>query len=1062
MDMRDFTRRPDRSARLRRVAALFPLALAAVLGACEGSNLFGDDGSAIGAPVVKLEAPDSATTGGVVDLKIQASSERRVAGIDVRLRVAMQRDTTLIISPPRSSVNEIFSFQVGEDAIAGPLVVMVSARDDAGSVGEVVTDTIHVVDRSSPLASVRVDPDEVGTGAIANIVVVVRDNTELGTLGLRVLDEDGVELDRIEPAPLEAGSMRDSVVIHYPVAEDFPLGPAKVVAIGHDAAGNAMVSDTATMIVFDGTQPHVTILQPADSAGIGPGERLRVRVQVHDGASGIESVRFRVIEYRGDFSIGQGTIVDRFEEVVVPFPKSPLDTFPEDIVVRELVPTSDLDPALAHLIVEAKDRAGLMAADTHHIFIGGTMVQILEPTQGQLVGADGPLPITYIVKDASRTQIRLSGAQSGTFGPFAVTGDTMTSIVNLDAGIEGSLEIAVTAIGVERNVTDVVTVNVVNRQGTDDRAPEMAYTILSPSSALQRFELTDSLLFELAARDEAAGTGVAEMSAVVSAVLNGGANQVADTFRISFPTPVKNAWARDTVGVDLRSLYAKVAASLPESLKFPDTVRFGLTLAAQDGAGNADTVMVDRSTEGVALTVMVVQGRTVMLPDGGVIADAVVDTARQRLYLSNHTFNKVEVLDLAAYAFTDPIRVGSEPWGLFLNATEDTLLVANSGGTNISFVSLDGTPREHVQRRLLTPNAVLYEVPYRFDDAGGWVKYSAPTVYDFSDRPQFVAQDSAGIVLYSTVPTGSAPDGTIRYVIEDPDPLSITDQPEVKLLFTPESAIEQADEILAIAHVDSLKVWHVTNGNDLVEIWDHVPGYPNNVIYSGMRILSEAVDTMRARGSDLEVYSGRWIIDGFAMSDTTFVTASGDRGWVAFGEGATAPTGRIILWNAANRGISSGISVIDLVHNASERVTGVGLNHNGSLGVARGQDTVYTFTNDLRLQGRFGNGMAGGGAGAALHPNHDEVLETGYAALAFAGTGTSGIKGFDTSHYHERANIAIRDNIIGQLKASLPFPSDNAGKTCPGDPSCVVIKLYGVTSTGGVVVVNVREMDIKP
>ena len=135
MDMRDFTRRPDRSARLRRVAALFPLALAAVLGACEGSNLFGDDGSAIGAPVVKLEAPDSATTGGVVDLKIQASSERRVAGIDVRLRVAMQRDTTLIISPPRSSVNEIFSFQVGEDAIAGPLVVMVSARDDAGSVG---------------------------------------------------------------------------------------------------------------------------------------------------------------------------------------------------------------------------------------------------------------------------------------------------------------------------------------------------------------------------------------------------------------------------------------------------------------------------------------------------------------------------------------------------------------------------------------------------------------------------------------------------------------------------------------------------------------------------------------------------------------------------------------------------------------------------------------------------------------------------------------------------------------------------------------------------------------
>lgn len=1061
MDMRDRTRRSDRPAR-RRVAAIAPLALAVVLGACEGSNLFGDDGSAIGAPVVTLEAPDTAATGELVDLKIEATSERRVASIDVRFRGAMQRDTSILVAPPRSKVKEVFTFQVSEDAVARPLIVLVTARDEAGSVGEEVADTIYVVDRTGPRASVRVDPDEVGTGSTANIVVLVRDNTELGTLGLTVLGEDGVELDRIEPAPLEAGSMRDSVVFQYDVADDFPIGTARVVAIGADAAGNAMRSDTARMLVFDGTLPHVQILQPADSAGIGPGEKLRVRVQVHDGASGIESVRFRVIEYRGDFSIGQGAIVDRYQEITVPFPKSPLDTFPEDIVVRELVPTNELDPALAHLIVEAKDRAGLMAADTHRIFIGGTMVQILEPTQGQLVGADGPLPVTYLVKDANRTEIRLSGAQSGTFGPFVVTRDTMTSIVNLDAGIEGPLTITVTAYGVERSVTDAVTVQVVNREGTDTRAPELAYTIFNPRVSLQRFELTDSLLFELAARDEAAGTGVAAMSAVVSATLNGGANTVADTFEIVFPTPVKNAWARDTIGIDLRSLYARVAANLPEIVKFPDTVRFTLTLAARDAAGNPDTVRVERSPEGVALAVLAVQGRTVVLPDGGVIADAVVDTARRRLYLSNHTFNKVEVLNLAAFAFADPIRVGSEPWGLFLNASEDTLLVANSGGTNISYVSLDGTPKEHLQRRLLTPNAVLYEIKYRTDDAGGWIKYEAPTVYDFSDRPQFVAQDSAGVVLYSTVPTGSAPDGTIRYVIEDPDPMSDTDVPEVRLLFTPESSIQAAEEIVAIAHVDSLAVWHVSNGNDLVEIWDHVPGYPNQTIYSGMKILSDAIETLRLMGSDVEAYPGKWIIEGFAMSDTTFVTASGDRGWIAFGEGATAPTGRIILWNAANRGISNGISVLDLVNNASARVTGIGLNRNGSLGVARGQDTVYTFTNDLRLQGKFGSGMTGGGAGAALHPEQDEVFETGYAALAFAGTGTYGIKGFDTSHFHERVDIAIRDNIVGQLKASLPLPGDNAGKTCPGDPSCIVVKLYGVTSAGGVVIVDVREMDVKP
>ena len=40
--------------------------------------------------------------------------------------------------------------------------------------------------------------------------------------------------------------------------------------------------------------------------------------------------------------------------------------------------------------------------------------------------------------------------------------------------------------------------------------------------------------------------------------------------------------------------------------------------------------------------------------------------------------------------------------------------------------------------------------------------------YDFSDRPQFIAQDAAGRLLYSTRPTSAANTGTVRVVTNQP------------------------------------------------------------------------------------------------------------------------------------------------------------------------------------------------------------------------------------------------------------------------------------------------------
>ena len=55
----------------------------------------------------------------------------------------------------------------------------------------------------------------------------------------------------------------------------------------------------------------------------------------------------------------------------------------------------------------------------------------------------------------------------------------------------------------------------------------------------------------------------------------------------------------------------------------------------------------------------VVAGRTVLLPQGGQIMDAVVDTTRRNLLLSNYQRDRVEVFRLPDEEFNPPIKVGS-------------------------------------------------------------------------------------------------------------------------------------------------------------------------------------------------------------------------------------------------------------------------------------------------------------------------------------------------------------------------------------------------------------------
>src|SRR5215207_5948470 len=68
--------------------------------------------------------------------------------------------------------------------------------------------------------------------------------------------------------------------------------------------------------------------------------------------------------------------------------------------------------------------------------------------------------------------------------------------------------------------------------------------------------------------------------------------------------------------------------------------------------------------------------------------------------------------------------------------------------------------QEAEDKRIFTRNERLYSVAH----SGGVVV--SVTLHDYSDRPQFIAQASNGLLVYSTKPTTAAADGTVR--IYDP------------------------------------------------------------------------------------------------------------------------------------------------------------------------------------------------------------------------------------------------------------------------------------------------------
>ena len=74
------------------------------------------------------------------------------------------------------------------------------------------------------------------------------------------------------------------------------------------------------------------------------------------------------------------------------------------------------------------------------------------------------------------------------------------------------------------------------------------------------------------------------------------------------------------------------------------------------------------------------------------VQDIVLDQGRNRVYLTNSGYNRIEVFDTVARKFLDAIPVGQLPHQMALGTDGSTLYVGNTGGELISIVDLSQTP----------------------------------------------------------------------------------------------------------------------------------------------------------------------------------------------------------------------------------------------------------------------------------------------------------------------------------------------------------------------------------
>ncbi len=818
---------------------------------------------------------------------------------------------------------------------------------------------------------------------------------------------------------------------------------------GINVSSNGTTGSSSSGSNTSGQGPTIGIDSPVVGTLINVGDSLFVRVHLHS-EKGLKSATMQGLTAKGSVDLGTFSLTPRYGLLSVPNGGAFRTGLKDTTVRRYLKQTNPADTTVDSLVVVvgATDLTG--AADTamRSVFIvAGPKVTIVAPNNGDSVPAGVGISVSARAQSGNgvgRIDIRVQGeanwptkldttiSQVYSNGPRDVTFST-TARVPINAPIRGKITVSATSLDG-------------NRQ--PGGGPPVVAFVRSASTAQPRvtqvvppkIELIDSVTVS------ATGDGIA----ILGVIIRDSTNLVVQTDSVTL-SPA-NANAKASVPLNLsRTLQGQRLRITGFAVDQSGRVGYAVPATSATSNGSLATAWVD--------TTLLVYGRTYPLPQQGTIGDVVVDAARGNVFLSNTNFNQLNVWQSSStskgFAAT-PIAVGSLPWGMVMSNNPDTLLVANSGGTNISRVYVGTTNptamREDLGHRILTRNTYAYVIN-TIRDQTGTIRLQVTGPFSYSDRPQYIAQAKGGRIFYSTRPTETAPAGTLRWLdpsLPVPDPRQIWQYGNIQ---------NTLQETYVLFNVDSIGVKPAlagTTASDTLFGWDHPYGQATGTIVATDPDPLNVIAALVAGGSDAELVLGL-DLPSLGLSDTTFVAASGNRKWVAFGEGHSGGAGRIVM--AADSGgpvpnfFSPLVTVKDLTDNASEKNFGIALDQTGLTVASHGLQSYFASVSDpfhLRLQGKYDS--FDDGAGIAFHPGANGVLTPQDQRLAFVGSASGNIEVVDIAYYIRRARLQLKNPIYGALRVSLPMP---------GDPGDVILKVFAI-SQQGLVVIDLTTNDIKP
>ncbi|HZL57049.1 MAG TPA: hypothetical protein VFC21_08215, partial [Bryobacteraceae bacterium] len=149
--------------------------------------------------------------------------------------------------------------------------------------------------------------------------------------------------------------------------------------------------------------------------------------------------------------------------------------------------------------------------------------------------------------------------------------------------------------------------------------------------------------------------------------------------------PGTNLVTSTTGGVTLSGQSLDILMASPEAINIPPTIRVYMNYRQSDQRGVVFPIPVTPNNSPNATQINTTT--STIAGDQG-LEDIVLDQSRNRIYISNAGYNRIEIFDTVNQVFLTPIPVNQLPHQMALSTDNATLYVASNGGELIDMVSL--------------------------------------------------------------------------------------------------------------------------------------------------------------------------------------------------------------------------------------------------------------------------------------------------------------------------------------------------------------------------------------